>query len=203
MAFPLVVCLFSVSSFAMGQLSSLVRRNQAKFNRERFKGQVFSFFSFALITFYTFIISTAISPFECSKSEGDVGYTLIKAPAQRCFDSSWLKHLAYVAMFLLLYLIVFPAIFFLIFFKYRKSVSTPEFQSRFGSLVSPYKIRAFYWELVLLFKRITFILAADLGSLLSTEVKYILMLSTLCLFFMFETFIQPYTTESRNRVSMS
>jgi hypothetical protein len=209
MAFPIILSVFSVSSFALGQIFSFsfsnqrfTRRNQ--FNRKRFIGQLFSFFSFALITFYTFIISTAISPFECSKSEGDTGYTLIKAPSQRCFDVSWLAHLPLVVIFLLLYLVVFPVCFFLVFFRFRKNVSTSKFQSRFGALVSPYKTRTFYWELILLLKRIVFILSADLGTLLpSSQVKYFLMLSTLCVFFIFEAFVEPYTSDSRNRISVS
>jgi hypothetical protein len=178
-------------------------RRLRNWSRKRLEGQMYSFFSFIMITFYTFIISTAVSPFECTISEGEKVYTFVKENSQRCFDASWMKHFPFVFFFLLFYLVIFPLKFFMVFFKYRTSMSS-DFYSRFGSLVTPYKTRTFYWELVLLIKRIVFILSSDFGNFQgSRQLKYVLMLTTLSVFFVIEAYAQPYTMDSRNKASVA
>jgi hypothetical protein len=200
--FPLVIMVGVLLFLILHQFISKIRAHRlTKFTMDT--QRVMSLFSFVVVTLYTLAISTVVQPFNCAK-QPDGSYLLTKSSNISCFNSDWLWHLPWVVIFMLVYGIAFPAVITYFFVKYRRDVNTAWFQSRFRSLVSPYSMMFFYWELVIMLKRSIFVVSNDFMSLSNSYlVKYFIGIGLLCAYLWIDVNIRPYRQDSFNTLACS
>jgi hypothetical protein len=122
-------------------------------------------FNFVLIfdkmtmLFFTTIVSNIVSLFDCVKISDD--YFVIRSfPAERCYTSDWLSNLGQLSPLIVLYLLAFPLR--LCWILYRMTL-LPELRRRpeFRYLTQGYKPAFFWWDAVLLLKRLVFIIISQ------------------------------------------
>jgi hypothetical protein len=161
--------------------------------------KIINVFSFAVVTFYTLLISTVLQPFDCTK-QIDGSYTLTYAPAFKCFDSVWSYNLAAVIFFVLLYVVAIPICMCWIFWRHRGNINSSKFISKYSLLVSSYKPRFFYFELANMLKKALFVISTGVLSS-SQDVKYSLSIVTFMIFLLVKAILLPYQTRKTNTVS--
>jgi hypothetical protein len=155
--------------------------------------------SFVIVAFYTLLISTVLQPFDCTR-QNDGSYTLTNAPSLQCFDSNWNSHLPAVIFFGILYVVSIPLFLSWLFWRLRHEIHSKKFISRYNLLVSSYKPRFFYFELVNMLKKALFVLST--GYFSSTpSVKYALGVALFMSFLLLRTILLPYQTEKANVLS--
>jgi hypothetical protein len=166
---------------------------------------VLAFIRAAVVIFslsYTYMVVEVTKPFNCIK-ELDGSYSLNASPDLRCYDQEWKTMLPGVCLFLVIYLILLPGALLVLFVRYRKQTKDRWFASRFGVLISYFKPRYFYWEMVLLFKKTCFSLATNVfASFMSTLTRYFTILSFLFVFLMVEVLCLPYSSTFGNQVNL-
>jgi hypothetical protein len=125
-----------------------------------------------------------------------------KNPSQNCFDKMWFEKLPIIVCIAIIYVIIVPSFFILLFIKNRKDPCNPRFRNLFGALISPYKVKYFYWELIIMLKRGSFIVINQLGSL---SANYLARFgSSVCILAFFgaiEALILPYNSSHANVVN--
>jgi hypothetical protein len=164
---------------------------------------VLPLFSSVVVFMSTYLTSTAISPFNCVKVSNNT-FVLWKNPSEICFRGSWAENIYFAVTFSIIYLVLVPLSILLVFIKYRKRIAEPQFLKKFGSLIDPYKPRYFYWELVMLVKRIAFISVREIILIgYDEQFKFILSILILSLFFALEIYFAPYCTENSNIQNIS
>jgi hypothetical protein len=149
-------------SLVSSLLKEFVRYIQHRKGRlgEKFKKKEV-FFTFVLIfdkmtmLFFTMILSNIVSLFDCVKISDD--YFVIRTfPGERCYTTDWLTNLGQLSPLIALYLLVFPLRLCWIFYKmtlFPHLRSHPEFRY----LTQGYKSAFFWWDAILLIKRLVFI----------------------------------------------
>jgi hypothetical protein len=108
-----------------------------------------------VLILYTTIISNLISPFDCFKSAGNFS-VLSSDPSLVCWDESWKAHLPEVFVFIALYILLFPMRILYILCKIGRKkgvIQDPEY----SHLVSGFQEKFFWWDMVLLLKRLMFV----------------------------------------------
>jgi hypothetical protein len=173
--------------------------NQLRIQQFSVSQKIVNICSFTIVTFHTLLIATVVQPFDCTK-QTDGTFTLTSAPSLRCFDSTWNANLAGVIFFLLLYVVAAPLFLCWIFWKSRYQINSPKFVSKYSLLISSYKPRYFYFELVNMVKKALFVTSTSLIST-SQEVKYFLSIVTFMIFLLLKAIVLPYQTKKTNIMS--
>jgi hypothetical protein len=159
------------------------------------KDRIISQLVFYGVTLYTFIFSSAISPFRCIQ-QTDGTFFLVEFPTERCYSGKWLRNLPFVVIFLFIYGLLFPLVLIFIFLWYGRGDGKDSlwFSSRFGLLTRPYRRRVYYWEMINLLRRA--ILAVTTSLWKSAESAYAeRTLTALCFLLAFtwlDAFVLPY-----------
>jgi hypothetical protein len=203
--FPIVLSSFVI--FVLCAKLLFIRRFPAVSAKYKIEGfnlsqKIVSLFSFMVVGFYTLLISTVVQPFNCTK-QSDGTYTLTKAPSLKCYDETWNKNLPMIIIFFVLYGLSIPAVMIYVFFTNRKQKLEPAFVSKYFSLMSPYRPRFFYFEIVLMLKRALFVISNDFLSIASYIVRYFSGIGTLLLFLWIESLTTPYQNDNFNQLSSS
>jgi hypothetical protein len=113
-------------------------------------------------TFYTFVLSMILSAFRCYPQE-DGTFTLLPSPSLDCYDSEWYKHV-WIIVLGIMFLAYFPVQIGIVLWKNRRNLQSNVFFARYGVLVSPFKERYFYWEVVLMLRKVFLICLVDLTN---------------------------------------
>jgi hypothetical protein len=121
-----------------------------------------------VITMYTFLISSALSPFKCKFSNNQ--YVMFDNPSSLCFDADWYAKLPLVIFFCLLYGLFLPGSIIAMFYMNRNNLSDPKFYSRFAVLIRNYNESYFWWDLMPMMKRAIFVVCAAFLLIAKTEV---------------------------------
>jgi hypothetical protein len=132
-----------------------------------------------VITMYTYLVSSALSPFKCKFSNNQ--YVMYDNPSSLCFDDIWYSKLGQVVIFCLIYGLLAPGLIIFMFYSNRKNLKDPIFVARFGALIRNYKDSFFWWDLMPMLKRAIFVVSAAFLLVVKTEVT----LSYITQFFLF------------------
>jgi hypothetical protein len=140
---------------------------------------------------FTLICSTIMSFFDCIKVAEGL-YILRSSPSSRCYDSLWNVRLSEVAFFIVLYLVLSPVRLTVIFLQMMKKPflrNHPAYQY----ITRGYKTSYFWWDLVLLVKRLTFVIFSQF-LFSNLDSGYRLMCSTFVFMFFLavDLLLQPY-----------
>jgi hypothetical protein len=146
---------------------------------------------------FTLILSTIASVFDCVKTS-DNYYVLRSYPSLNCYSSEWYSRISEISVFIVLYVIIFPLRLCWIFYKMTLDPKL-RFKPKYFYLTSGYKPGFFWWDVLLLLKRVVFIL---FSQFLFSEVDSSLRLicSTL-VFIFFATIELMYTPFQFNAMS--
>lgn len=156
--------------------------------------------SFVIVAFYSFLVSNASKPFNC-KLQPDGTYTMAKSPSERCFTGKWNQYSGLSYIFLIVYGLFFPAGLAISFVRYRKNLDHSEFRRKFGHLVSSYKRRFFFWELVLMLKKAGFSSINDFLGSSPYGTRYFVSISWICCFMWLELLLSPYVVHHFNAIN--
>jgi hypothetical protein len=155
-----------------------------------------------LVFFYTYIVITLSNPFYCVY-QPDGSYTLFLFPSLNCYDSGWFQNLPYVVFFIMMYVIVAPAIIGVQLRHNRNAVKTPQFKARYGSLTSPYSDTYFYWEFVVTTKKILLsLILRVLTVVASPATQKFWIISFLFAAMIVDIFVMPYNSPFRNQCNL-
>jgi hypothetical protein len=141
---------------------------------------------------YVLLTSGALSPFVCTKNL-DGSWSLTRSPDIQCYADEWMKMFPLVALFLLLYVLVFPLTVIGILFANRTNLQNQDFLQKFGHLVRDYRLSFCYWEVVVMLKRVC--TSAFVQFVSYRYDSYGTCFFAICAFFLFimlDTFCFPY-----------
>jgi multisubunit Na+/H+ antiporter MnhE subunit len=158
------------------------------------------------VTLYTFLVSNSLSPFNCVSSYNTgqaVTYFMARNPSEKCYDAEWYFHVKFVLLFSLIYGLIFPIIVAVVFYRQRKKIDDPQFQAGYGALVSLYTRTFFFWELVSMTKRASFVVMTEFLSTRQDAylTKFAASISTIAFFSGLETIYTPFATKNLNLLS--
>jgi hypothetical protein len=160
------------------------------------------------VTLYTFMISTAVEPFNCMFNDNGSRspiYVMVANPSQRCYDSVWLSNLPIVVIFTVFYGLCFPSFVAYLLYSHRSNLEESRFARGYGPLFQSYRRGYYFWELVLMIKRATFVLVTQFTRPKKDlyVVKFSSCISIVASFSALEAFIQPYSQKTSNLLNTS
>jgi hypothetical protein len=155
-------------------------------------------------TLYTFLVSSAIEPFNCIRTDGGSAnpiYFMVSSPLHRCYDAEWYQHLPGVLLACFVYVLGIPFAMGFLLFRHRKNLDDPNFLTRYRALFRPFRRIYFFWELVVMLKKASFIVIVRvLSSRPNTSygTKFVSSISIIGTFLAIEVLAQPYSKRSIN-----
>lgn len=103
------------------------------------------------------ILKTMLSPFACKEIDPDE-YWLLENLNIQCWESDHSFFLVFFALpGLMLWGILMPALMLAMILRSRKRLNEPDIRLRFGFVLLGYKKEKFYWEFVILYKKVLFV----------------------------------------------
>ncbi|KAJ3434729.1 insulin-like growth factor binding proteinn-terminal [Anaeramoeba flamelloides] len=161
-----------------------------------------TFFAF-LIIMYLILSLKILEMFNCSQNEYDQNYYLQSEPSIVCYQDYWnTKILPYVIVFSALYIIGIPIFFIWILWYHSKHCTEEIFDARLGLLCSRYHKQYFYWEIVVIVRKILVVVA---GVYLSHSPTVQVIATNIIILFslILQSEYNPYNTRPRNILEFS
>jgi hypothetical protein len=162
MLMPLILCV------SIGLLGAVT--NHFKQQRLSVSDQVNRFIQtvvFVMNVSFTMQVVTLAQPFNCFQ-RSDGLYYLYSEQSRLCFDSEWNRNVQISSIYFILYLGFIPGFCGAALYKNRSNLDDALFRKRFGQLVAPYRVRYFWWEIVVIARKILLGLTFQVfGSFLS------------------------------------
>ena len=157
-----------------------------------------SLFLMLMSSLYTFVLSNSLSAFRCY-AQNDGSSTLIGSPDLDCYDSEWMSHI-FVIIFGILVAISIPVYVAWILFSYRavQRRRTNYFHWTFGFLCLPYRERFYWWEGIVLLKKLAFVLLVDLTNDMALFERSFLLIVFFSLEITLESIVSPYREENKS-----
>jgi hypothetical protein len=156
----------------------------------------------SLVFFYTYLVITLTQPFYCMGQQ-DGSWTMVNAPYMDCFSPNWWSNLPFVLFFFMLYVIIAPTVILVQLYKNRSETKSDEFRAKYGSLVSPYSDSHFYWEFVVIFKKILISITIRVLSIwASVGAQKFWFITLLFTSLVVDIFAMPYNSPFRNQCNL-
>jgi hypothetical protein len=160
---------------------------------------------------YPTVLSYSTSPFACvSLGDGipikfneQVSYYeesyLVENRDIVCNQSHYFRSLAALLIGIILWGILIPAFIFYKIYEKRKNLFGDKVRYRYGFLINGYKLKRYYWEFVILFKKSLIVfLTVFTESQYSVNYQSVLILSTLTAFLIAQLYLEPYKIHQLN-----
>jgi hypothetical protein len=147
-----------------------------------------------LSTFYTFVLGMILTVFRCYPPE-DGTHTLLSSPSLDCYDSEWFSNL-WIIIIGIMFLIYFPLLLAFILWKNRSKIYSNTFFFRYGILVKPYKMQFFYWEVILLIRKLILICLVDLTNGMPNTERAFILICFLILELFLDFLVNPFQEEN-------
>ncbi|KAL4433309.1 hypothetical protein ABPG74_017413 [Tetrahymena malaccensis] len=187
---PMIFVVVSVIIYIVGVILKKVRKNS---------GYIWCTFIFLFITLQPSVILAFISTASC-RTIAKVEY--IKANvAYECYTSEHIYYLVTLVIpWLLIWALVIPIIFFQKLYSSRDKIySNIWIRYRYGYLYMEYHPRAYFWEFVKMFEKITLTIIVNVyGD--DTKVKGVLCFLTVVIYLIFSYIFKPYKENEQNRL---
>lgn len=121
----------------------------------------------AINVFYTLIISAVVEPFLCSP-QNDGSYMMVKNPSVQCFSDDWKKVLYfYIIPMGILWGLLLPVATSILLFKNRRRIESPYFLNYFGFLTQSYRPELYWYEMIMILKKVLFMIVPEFLALKS------------------------------------
>lgn len=203
--FLAILALIAFIHLIGGKTSSLLRRlfTGRKVGPDPYASSRYIYALLSLtITLYTNLTSTGTEPFNCIKQPESGRYIMLNNPSEFCFEGEWMKNIPTAATFSALYILGIPFGVFLLIFFHRKTLFSHDSLAKFGTLIMPYRMEAYYWEVFTLTRRAVIVCLIDfLTQFNLLYVQVILLLFNLSITLVLQVLVRPYALESNNHLS--
>lgn len=157
--------------------------------------------TYILISLYTYCLSVAFRPFRCFKQE-DGSYTMVDNPSSDCFTAEWFKYAPFTIGYSLALTVCFPIFISYKLWRFRNNLSDENLFRIYGFLITPFSQKLYWWELVLVLKRVIFLVFSDLTSGMNTYlVHFYLLLIMLCATIT-ESILLPFASHRTNSINI-
>jgi len=152
---------------------------------------------FTVFLMYPKLSSTMLSMFVCKTVNGQT--YLVADMTLRCLDDRWMRYLPFGILFIFVYPIGIPTIFFVTLFQHRKSFKAPLVLLQIGFLYEPYNPAIWWFELCDMINKLT------MTSLVSFLYPYMQMPAAMiwtAAFMVLILFGQPYIRKADDRLQL-
>ncbi|KAJ6226090.1 g protein-coupled receptor-related [Anaeramoeba flamelloides] len=187
------------------QFSRVFTHGFSEEDRKELFNNLINSYSCLLTFIYLYVSMKVLQMFQCTKgesSEGDVQYFLTENSEVLCYDSSWYKLLPWVIFFGIIYIIGIPALLLYMLNYYAKNVEDKLFDARLGLLCARYSKEWYYWELVIMTRKLIFIIFEcflNYNPFLQTGLCSLLLLISLLL----QLYTQPFLAKRHNTLEFT
>jgi hypothetical protein len=186
----LLVCSYILQLYRRGK-NSLEYHNQSTANPSE---RSIYFFSYGIMRLATYILMVGLAPFRCFK-QADGTHTLVPSPDLNCYDSQWFSNILLIFLGLI-EVVMLPIGLLWLFLHYKKGLHhNNKFNWKFGHLTAKFKDNYYWWELVEMLKKLTFVVVVDLSNDLDKHFRAFLAESVLVVGLFLEYSIQPRRDE--------
>eukprot|EP00475_Leptophrys_vorax_P028042 TRINITY_DN40299_c0_g1_i1.p1 TRINITY_DN40299_c0_g1~~TRINITY_DN40299_c0_g1_i1.p1 ORF type:complete len:804 (-),score=104.58 TRINITY_DN40299_c0_g1_i1:41-2176(-) len=108
---------------------------------------------FIIMISYTMQVVTLVQPFNCFQRE-DRKYYLYADQSIPCLDDQWNQNVKISSFYFIIYLGIVPVVISSVLFCNRQNLDNPKFVRIYSQLVQLYKKDFFYWEAVVMLRKI-------------------------------------------------
>jgi hypothetical protein len=143
----------------------------------------------------TYVVMVGFAPFRCYL-QMDGTYTLVPSSDLNCYDEQWMSHINIIVLGLA-QIFLLPLLVLLIFRIYRGHLDENRFKWRFGLLTLSYLDQFYWWEVVVLFRKLVFVMVVDLTNDFDSYLRVFLAEVVLILGIFVEYIYQPRKAELR------
>lgn len=155
-----------------------------------------------IVSFYTSMLSSIFNVFNCYRHT-DGTYVLLTAPEELCFAGDWLYNLPMIIVAVFVLAFGIPASFAAVFWKYRFDRDSYMITVTFEVITSPYNKKFFYWEIVTMIQKASFVVLLDFLSVTGTHFERLFFVFIILVLFIFaEALLHPYKTPLYNQLSL-
>jgi hypothetical protein len=154
-----------------------------------------------VLSLYVMMMGNAMAPFNCTGSASGNTFVLVASPSEQCYvpESKWNQYLGATVFGALFYAVGVPGITLFILVRNRKDFHKPFFQQNLRFLIVGFRKKYYFWEPVIISKRMLFVLITALSNIsTSFNLKFASSIGVVVLFTAFEVFALPYSTHARN-----
>lgn len=144
------------------------------------------------------IVNKTIGFFRCT-SQPDGNYYLDTSPGNECYESEWYRHLSLAIFGLIAWVIGVPAIILFILTKYRRSLADSDTMALFGFFFVSYKESYFYWQEVVLARKLLLILAFVISD---TIFQVVFFFAVSFAYTILVARLMPYATKTANALEI-
>jgi hypothetical protein len=146
-------------SFAWNVLNVKIKHQEFQIQRVSIVSQV----SILISSLYTLLVAGAVSPFVCAEQFGS--HVLLSSPSIKCFKGEWNTAAFFIYTFAIVYFVGYPVFVGITFWNNRRNLKDDDFAKKFEHLIGSYKQECFYWELVMLGKRMSFAIVSQVAPI--------------------------------------
>jgi hypothetical protein len=189
--------LFWMAGFLQNVLSQYLSSPKISFSATSLQ-----MFSFLIIGLYTFISSAAVEPLNCVQ-QADGFYVLAKLRSEPCFAGTWNTYSPAIYLFFGIYCLLLPLVLAYILVHNKKNIGSDVFEHNFGSIVSPYKRRYYFWELLVVLRRSLFVISNNFLSFQGEDERYAVGVFFLFVFLFLDMIFSPYKSNNLNLLASS
>lgn len=171
-------------------------RKTSIFSKELVSTVVISFF-----LLHPSLTKEYFSIFSCKEIEGDLW--LNSNLDIKCFDSTHVKYSVSVALpAILVWVLGVPTLILAYLTKMRRRLAEIELKLRFGFFYNGFRRSHFYWEFLIVYRKISIICIAVFVSNYSIPSQALTILLVLLIFLSLQYWQRPYTTTTLNNVEV-
>jgi hypothetical protein len=179
-------------SFAWNVLNVKIKHQEFQIQRVSIVSQV----SILISSLYTLLVAGAVSPFVCAEQFGS--HVLLSSPSIKCFKGEWNTAAFFIYTFAIVYFVGYPVFVGITFWNNRRNLKDDDFAKKFEHLIGSYKQECFYWELVMLGKRMSFAIVSQVAPIYGENnvFPYFLVIFLLFCFIVLEYIFMPFKKHS-------
>jgi hypothetical protein len=145
---------------------------------------------------FTYTVLNVFSPARCSR-QVDGRLLMTSNLTVQCGSKEWKPLFIGMMFYSVLYLIVFPIIIAVLFWKFRHQIRSPEEQMLIGGLTRSYKKEFFWWEIINVAKKISLTLSLSLPASSRNHIFF----AVLVLFMCFEIMLRPFKLDIQSQLN--
>ncbi|KAJ3448989.1 g protein-coupled receptor-related [Anaeramoeba flamelloides] len=159
---------------------------------------IYNAYTFLLSFIYIFITYWVLRPMDCTKYD-ETGFSIFDPePQYSCEGARYGVLLAFSIIFCIVYVAGIPL---WMYYQFQKNINRITFREEYGLLIGRFKDRFYYWEIVIMCRRLIFVMLALFLS------RYPMMQTAfaemaLFLMLLLQLYVKPFKDERHNRLEL-
>ncbi|CAG9322000.1 unnamed protein product [Blepharisma stoltei] len=149
---------------------------------------------------YPSLIKYYFSSFDCKELDYGEDWLVVDL-SLRCWNSQHVFYITAISLpAILLWGIGIPAACLLLIMKNKHRLSSIDVRIKYGFAFNGYKSRSYYWEFVIIYRKIVIICCSIFLSAVSVNIQALTTLFVLVVYLYFQCKIKPYNGDDLNRL---